>query len=123
MRYIVGVSKKVMNEIFNKQIITISVSKAVALINEYNGKSVDDTFGFVHSDALEYINLLEADLEKLISNPLPYNPYVVNVDVDKKMIHLSYEESKTIYEGLIDSLKTMDISGKIAGVYKFKTNF
>lgn len=112
-----------MNEIFNKQIITISVSKAVALINEYNEKSVDDTFGFVHSDVLEYINLLEADLEKLISNPLPYNPYVVNVDVDKKMIHLSYEESKTIYEGLIDSLKTMDISGKIAGVYKFKTNF
>ena len=112
-----------MNEIFNKRIITISVSKAVALINEYNEKSVDDTFKCVHMDVFEYINLLEADLEKLISNPPPYNPYVVNIDVDGKMLHLSYEESKNIYECLIDSLKTMDISGKIAGVYKFKTNF
>lgn len=112
-----------MNKIFNKRIITISVSKAVALINEYNEKSVDDTFKCVHMDVLEYINLLEEDLEKLNSNPPPHNPYVVNIDVDGKMLHLSYEESKNIYEGLIDSLKTMDISGKMAGVYKFKTNF
>ena len=112
-----------MNEIFNKRIITISVSKAVALINEYNEKSVDDTFGFVYRDILEYIDLLEGDLKKLISAPSPFNPYVVNIDVDGKMIHLSYEESKTIYEGLIDSLKTMNIFGKIAQVYKFKTIF
>ena len=112
-----------MNGIFNKRIITTSVSKAVALIKEHNGKSVDNTFGFVHRDVLDSINLLTADLKKLISNPIPYNPYVVNIDVDGKMIHLSYEESKNIYEGLIDSLKTMDIPGKIVGVYKFKTNF
>ena len=50
-----------MNEIFNKRIITISVSKAVALIKEYNGKSVDNIFGFVHRDVFESINLLAAD--------------------------------------------------------------
>ena len=39
-----AVLDKIMNAIFSKHIITISVSKAVALINEYNEKSADDTF-------------------------------------------------------------------------------